>query len=272
MSIKAINWAWKQSLPPGQKLVLIRLADRADDNGECWPSQKSIAEDTGQNERTVRRIVKQLESRGLLTRYWGQYREDGSRGSDHYKLHLQDTMPGRLEDTMPGSTDVTQNTTGQMVQDYRTNGAELQDTMPGRLQDTMPAKSTNTEPPIESPRTHTLLSDSPNPTCFSGEVDFEEKAEEMTRDTTDGEKLYTYYVEAVAAQGKTFMDTETLTAERLGKLAELARRPNAERFIDHLVGLPYRTHYNALTPIENNFGQWKVYMKSQKAPDAVPTT
>ncbi len=38
MSVAATQWAWRQALKPAAKLVLLALADRANDAGECWPS------------------------------------------------------------------------------------------------------------------------------------------------------------------------------------------------------------------------------------------
>ncbi len=44
MSIKAMNWAWEQRLPPNSKLILMALADSADEIGKCWPRVRLIAE------------------------------------------------------------------------------------------------------------------------------------------------------------------------------------------------------------------------------------
>ncbi|MGE5451100.1 MAG: helix-turn-helix domain-containing protein [Acidobacteriota bacterium] len=33
-----MHWAWEQRLAPSLKLVLMALADAADDEGQCWPS------------------------------------------------------------------------------------------------------------------------------------------------------------------------------------------------------------------------------------------
>jgi len=41
-----MNWAWRQGLPPTPKLVLMALADAADDHGVCWPSVTTLARDT----------------------------------------------------------------------------------------------------------------------------------------------------------------------------------------------------------------------------------
>lgn len=53
MSIKAINWAFSLPLPPKQKLVLLALADYADDAGVCWPSTRMLSKKSGLSLRMV---------------------------------------------------------------------------------------------------------------------------------------------------------------------------------------------------------------------------
>ena len=44
MSIVAMNWAWGRQLKPTAQLVLMSLADAADDDqGVCWPSIPTLA-------------------------------------------------------------------------------------------------------------------------------------------------------------------------------------------------------------------------------------
>ena len=67
MSLRAIVWAFAQHCPTANaKLVLIKLADNANDDGECWPSHRRVAEDTGLSRRTVIRYVKLLAEAGLI--------------------------------------------------------------------------------------------------------------------------------------------------------------------------------------------------------------
>ena len=42
-----MNWAWQQLLKPVPKLVLMALADAADDEGVCWPSVATLASKVG---------------------------------------------------------------------------------------------------------------------------------------------------------------------------------------------------------------------------------
>ena len=51
---------------PLRKLVLIKLADNANDVGECWPSYQHIADQCEINRSTVRKHIKNLEEQRLL--------------------------------------------------------------------------------------------------------------------------------------------------------------------------------------------------------------
>ncbi len=53
---------------PLRKLVLIKLADNANDNGECWPSYQHIADQCEISPRSVMRHVVALREAGLLSK------------------------------------------------------------------------------------------------------------------------------------------------------------------------------------------------------------
>lgn len=60
---------WKTAVgPANHRLVLLALADAANDEGVCWPSVATIARKAGCGEATVRRALSQLESEGLVSR------------------------------------------------------------------------------------------------------------------------------------------------------------------------------------------------------------
>ena len=56
---------WTSGLPPTARLVLLALADWADDAGRCWPSLPQIADKTGFTERTVRTAIAEVEGQWL---------------------------------------------------------------------------------------------------------------------------------------------------------------------------------------------------------------
>lgn len=96
MSIPVLNWAWGQpGLDPSSKLVLLSLADHANDDGESWPSLERLSERTGRDRRTVQRAVAALEARGLVER-------EPAKGvrSTRYRLLVQ----GRHDTTPTGGT------------------------------------------------------------------------------------------------------------------------------------------------------------------------
>lgn len=69
MSVRVMAKVWESDLPPMEKLVLLALADAANDEGQCWPSAATICRKSGQGERTVRRCIRSLEIKGHLTQH-----------------------------------------------------------------------------------------------------------------------------------------------------------------------------------------------------------
>jgi hypothetical protein len=60
--------AWDCDLTGNDKLVLLALADWANDDGHCWPSIAKLCAKTRASERTVQGIIKKLVEGGQLTR------------------------------------------------------------------------------------------------------------------------------------------------------------------------------------------------------------
>lgn len=67
MSIKAINWAiMQEGLAPSPKLVLIVLANRANEQFKAWPSIETICHESGLSESTARRAIQSLQKASLI--------------------------------------------------------------------------------------------------------------------------------------------------------------------------------------------------------------
>ena len=66
MSTKILSQAWDVQVSPSQKLVLISLADQANDDGLCWPSVGSISRRTGLKQRAIRAAIQFLETEHYL--------------------------------------------------------------------------------------------------------------------------------------------------------------------------------------------------------------
>lgn len=92
MSISAINWAFGLTIAPGAKLVLIALANYADEAGTCWPSQQKLAEITCLSERAIRSNVRiLLKSQAIsIVRQSG---EGGKFAHNIYQLNQRQNQP-----------------------------------------------------------------------------------------------------------------------------------------------------------------------------------
>lgn len=80
MSVEALNWARQMGavarLQPAPLLLLWMIADRANKEWSCWDGMNTLAWESNQSERSVRRHLKLLEQQGIITRRVrrGQYR------------------------------------------------------------------------------------------------------------------------------------------------------------------------------------------------------
>lgn len=66
MSTIIMTQCWPLVMSPSAKMVLISLADNANDDGYCWPSLERIAQRACLGRSTVIRAIKWLEARGIL--------------------------------------------------------------------------------------------------------------------------------------------------------------------------------------------------------------
>lgn len=80
-----LTFLYQMDLPHRAVAVYTYLYDRANKNGECWPSVKTIAGDIKLSPATVRRAIKDLRNAGLIETKQ-QYRENGGKSSLCYKL------------------------------------------------------------------------------------------------------------------------------------------------------------------------------------------
>ncbi|EPL1955524.1 helix-turn-helix domain-containing protein [Citrobacter freundii] len=67
MSRAATDWAWSLELKASQKLLMLSLADRADESHCCYPSIQRLVKDTGMDRKTIGKWVGQMIEDGLIT-------------------------------------------------------------------------------------------------------------------------------------------------------------------------------------------------------------
>ena len=88
MSLRVITWAWTVRLPPAPKLVLMALADEADDRGFCFPSHRHLANKCSISERSVRRMIELLAADHHLS-IEHRFKKDRARTSNGYRLGVE---------------------------------------------------------------------------------------------------------------------------------------------------------------------------------------
>ena len=108
MSILAMTWAWGlMDLDQSQTLVLLALADAANDDGVCWPSQAEIGRKARLKDRAVRNQIRSLEAMGLVS--VSSRSTSQGRKTNVYRLNvgcdfsLQSKQPARNTGWVEGS-------------------------------------------------------------------------------------------------------------------------------------------------------------------------
>ena len=81
-----LTFLYQMDLPHRAVAVYTYLYVRANKNGECWPSVKTIAGDIKLSPATVRRAIKDLKKAGFVTTQQ-RYREHGGKSSLLFMLN-----------------------------------------------------------------------------------------------------------------------------------------------------------------------------------------
>lgn len=90
MSIRVMSAVWAMDLPAKDKLVLLALADCANDEGIAWPSIATLARKCGCDERTIQRNLRGSELAGIIRR-----EEVPGRGNRYHFNPRQIATPGK---------------------------------------------------------------------------------------------------------------------------------------------------------------------------------
>lgn len=105
MSVRAMAAVWEIDLPDSDKIVLLALADCANDEGHCWPSVASLVRKCSKSERTIQGCIKRLVDEGHLTR-----REVVGKGCN-YTVHPNRSRVAPRSDNTPAKFAPPQRTT-----------------------------------------------------------------------------------------------------------------------------------------------------------------
>jgi hypothetical protein len=122
VSVGISSAVWERSRASGSTLlVLLALADRADDDGCCWPGEEELATRARVGVRQVRRCLRELEDMGELTTVV----QRGRSRSNRYRI-VMPTAENRTSEaqnrTPPPAFSAEK--TGHPGSENRTSGAE----------------------------------------------------------------------------------------------------------------------------------------------------
>jgi len=97
MSVEAQAWAYQVRLKPCPKAVLNALANRADEDGYCWPGLADLELRTGWSRRAIQHAIRHLTDQQLLS-VSPRHTESGQQTSNLFKLSLD---PARCVEGAP---------------------------------------------------------------------------------------------------------------------------------------------------------------------------
>lgn len=81
MSVKVMSAVWERDdLDASERLVMLSLADHADDEGVCYPSIARLCKRTSMSDRGIQKVLSRLIDRGFLSVKVGA----GRSGSNRY--------------------------------------------------------------------------------------------------------------------------------------------------------------------------------------------
>lgn len=83
-----MNIGFASNLKPTAKLIYIAIADFANDDGECFPSQRKLAEKASVSTSTIKYYIRAFESLGII-KTEQIYRNNGSKSSLFYKISTE---------------------------------------------------------------------------------------------------------------------------------------------------------------------------------------
>lgn len=100
MSVKTLVWAWNLKIKiASHKLVLLTLADNANEQGECFPKLETIGKRCGLKDRQLRYVIRELHKQGYLE-FESRHKKNGAQSSNLYALNINSKFDTIDDDTL----------------------------------------------------------------------------------------------------------------------------------------------------------------------------
>jgi hypothetical protein len=123
VSARALNWAWAQQPKTStEKLVLVAIADRSDDDGISFPSIGWLVEKCQPiSEPTVKRSVASLATQGLIEKTKRLRRRNGDFSTWLYRLPLEEGAEITGDPCAEIAGELCAEITGDLAETFTTN-------------------------------------------------------------------------------------------------------------------------------------------------------
>lgn len=223
MSVHISSKVWEAPMAPTKKLIMLSLADQANDEGVTWPSVRSLARRTGLSPRAIQKNLAELEADKIIVRERRQA-ATGRQTSNFFTISIS-ALP-TLHDVHPCTSD------GGRVHLGRGEGAPATG---GRVHDVHPLNH-HKEPPTE-----------PSQETSTGEELFcmEEKEPELAAKTTPLEQLRAAWNQRVIGLRKVTAISGKRKALTQARFADLDHSlPAWEKFCDMIEASDFLTGRN----------------------------
>jgi biotin operon repressor len=212
VSFKVTNWVWARSESRnGARLVMLALADRADDNGYCWPSIDDLAERTKLSPRAVQKAIATLAEIGELDVENG----GGRHRPNRYRITPKPRTSDGVTDQEPRTSDgVSSEETPNFATETPNFEAETPNFEPGNPVQSSP------EPPLEpSENRQGNHPPAPHEEAPLGEQLFTKWWEQYGTTTAQGKRTIRRAIDDALRNGITPAEL-WLALERLGELSK----------------------------------------------------
>lgn len=124
MSIRLMTAVFAQPVDAfdnvAQRLIMVALADSANDDGACWPLEATLAERCGMSEIHCRRSLAALRKAGWFNRERTR-KDDGHYGRNHYWLDTEMLTATDRPVSVPTDRGVSMTTDARRAMDHRSS-------------------------------------------------------------------------------------------------------------------------------------------------------
>jgi hypothetical protein len=98
------NLQWLENKPPELQVLFFWICSFANENGQCFPSRRSLAKKSGMSIRTIDKYLLELVELGLIDKTVRNKKGTKENTSNLYQIMLPDALPSATDNTTPSAS------------------------------------------------------------------------------------------------------------------------------------------------------------------------